>query len=101
CSELDAMGRKMGYQKGDIIKAINGKKISLDTIEEVLKNLLEEGEVGDKLVVEVLREGKKDKKKAKKLKGSLFETSEVTRYSLEENFDATDEQIALRKAWMG
>ncbi|MCV9388891.1 M61 family metallopeptidase [Reichenbachiella ulvae] len=99
-SKANAFGREMGYQQGDIFLEFDGEDIDISNYQELFAAYKENHEVGDKIKIIVLRENEDGELKKVKLKARAIEV-EVTKDSkISLNPDATEEQLALRKAWL-
>ncbi|WP_152620297.1 M61 family metallopeptidase [Pedobacter lusitanus] len=98
---MDDFGRKMGYQKGDELISINGKNIpDVSEIQQFLNNLLENMKEGDKLTVVVSRKDSNGKATEVTLSQPV-EVHEEKKYNVLKEFPVqSDEQKALRKAWL-
>ncbi len=97
--EMNEFGKKMKYKTGDEIVSINGEELSMSNYKTVFNNLKNIKE-GEKVTITVARK-KKGKEKLKKLSAkAVLEEREITNV-LEVNPEATPEQVALRKAWLG
>ena len=94
---LDAFGRDMiGFQKGDLIKSWDGQELTLENINEVLGAYAATAKEGNNLTVVVIRNGKEIKL-----------STEITPIDVEKEHvimlseNPSEEQLALRKAWLG
>lgn len=103
-NSIDAMntfGQNMGYEEGDIIYAFDGVKIDIENYEDEFMAFKERHTVGDKIQAVVMRKNEKGKLKKVKLSAEAIEVDVKTSSSLEINFTASEEQLALRNAWVG
>lgn len=97
---MNEFGKKMGYKNNDEIVSVNGVEINLDNAEEVLENFKKITNPGDKIEVIVARK-KKGNFKNKKLKAKAISVNRNKKFIIEVNSDATEEQLQLRKSWLG
>ena len=99
-SEINEFGQAMGYQDGDEFVSFNGVEVTPQGFADIVKNYRENFNIGDEVKVVVAR--KVDgKEKQVKLKANARTVSVDVSNSIEINSQATSEQIALRKAWVG
>jgi predicted metalloprotease with PDZ domain len=96
---VNAFGTAMGYQKGDIPVSLNGKAITLETIDQVAADFAAHAKEGKKVVMKIkrLEDGKW---KSKKLKGKLFKVTVAKKHVLTPVANPSPEQVRLRKAWI-
>tara|TARA_Y100000589_G_scaffold317298_1_gene343086 strand:+ start:18139 stop:19968 length:1830 start_codon:yes stop_codon:yes gene_type:complete len=97
--DMNEFGKAMKYKVGDEIVSINGEELTMENYQSVfdkLKNVKE----GEKITVVVARK-KKGKEKLKKLSAKAMLVEKEEKNILEINPNATPEQVALRKAWLG
>jgi predicted metalloprotease with PDZ domain len=97
---MNEFGKKMGYQNNDEIVSLNGTEISMTNAKEEITKFKKETKAGDKVEIVVARKAK-GAYKNKKLKGKAVSISKTKKYIIELNKDATEKQLALRKAWLG
>ncbi|MEO1437758.1 MAG: hypothetical protein AAFV80_19620, partial [Bacteroidota bacterium] len=93
---LDDFGKAIGFKQNDVLKSWGGEALTIQTINEVLTDFFINAKEGDDLVIGVTRGGEEVDLKTKVI---LVESEEKHGFELMEA--ATDEQIALRKAWLG
>lgn len=99
--QLDDFGKKLKVKEGDEILTFNTKKISLENMQEILGNYLQNTKAGDKLILEVIRKDKKGNEKIKTLKAKVKPIMVTEHDVLEVNEKATEQQITARKEWLG
>ncbi len=100
---IDAMnvfGKEMGYQEGDIIVQFDGVDIDIENYEEEFQAFKDRHQVGDEITAIVLRKDEKGRLKKKKLSAKAVDIQITTDDDLYIEHDATEEQIALRRAWV-
>lgn len=98
-SNMNEFGNAIGYQKGDIIKTLNGEEMTLENGQQLINDFTANTEVGDKVKIGVEREIK-GKMKTKKLKAKAMTVSNVQRFYVAKDDDATAEQLKIREAWL-
>lgn len=92
-SQVNAMGKAMGYQVGDVIETINGETVTAETFQSVLEKYRKTVRSGDPVEVAIKRHGN-----AMTLKGSAF-VSDI--YNLKPIPSPTAKQLAVQNAWFG
>lgn len=92
-SQLNAMGRAMGYQPGDILESINGETVTAANFQTVLDKYKKTVRGGDPVEVIVGRNGS-----SLTLKGSAFA---MDVYSLKPIASPTPKQQLVQNAWFG
>ncbi len=97
---MNAFGVEMGYQQGDEFVSINDEEVSPAGFQQLVENYRANVEAGDKVKVVVMRNVNGRDKKVK-LKAKAITISVDLADSIEINLEATPEQLALRKAWVG
>ncbi|MES2389134.1 MAG: peptidase M61 [Bacteroidota bacterium] len=99
-SQMNDVGKKLGYKEGDVIMSINGIDLPMTKFSAGIAEWKQTAKEGDKMVVVVQRlKGKKIKTKKLKAKATLVSVKQ--RYVLEEDPKANAAQLNVRKAWMG
>lgn len=102
--ELDDFGKQMGYQEGDKLLAINGQQLSLENVVDIITSLKEQGQAGDTLAVEILRQpedGEESQGEQKLLlQGTMPVRTNVRYHVFEPVEDAAKRQQQLRAAWL-
>jgi predicted metalloprotease with PDZ domain len=98
---MNDFGKKMGYQKGDELLSVNGKKIpEISEVKLFLDKLRENLKEGDQLTIVVLRKDSTGKANEVTLSQPV-EVNEEKKYNVLKEFpELTAEQKALRKAWL-
>ncbi len=98
---LDSFGQDLGFKEGDQLVEWNGSEVTIENLRDILDAYRAETEVGDKVIVKVLRE-KKGKEKVVKLKGKAIMTTRTSTDVLvaADISELTPEQKAFRKAWI-
>ncbi len=97
---MNDFGNKLNLQTGDVLLEWNGDKISLDTFSEVMEKFYTDTKKGDKVEVMVRRESN-GKIKKKKLRAKAMVVTVPIKYELSLEENPTEDQIAIRTAWLG
>ncbi|MCA6364706.1 MAG: peptidase M61 [Bacteroidetes bacterium] len=100
--EPNAFAREMGYQRGDEILSVNGKKVTLNNAAAVLGSFVEKAmtKPGYKIKMKVRREREDGSSYTVKLKGRMHPVEVNRRHVLTPSNDATPAQLKLRKSWI-
>ena len=99
-SSVNAFGKALGYKINDELLAINGEDLDMANIQEQLEQYKANTKSGEKVEVTVGRKVK-GKMKRKKLKGKAITIEKTKKFVIEFNENASEEQLELRKAWLG
>lgn len=98
--DINEFGKKMKYKIGDELLSFNGEAINGKNFAEIFERFFTKSQIGDKLVIEVVRrKGKKEK--VKKLSAKIKPALVVDTNVLNINKDAGLKQILARNAWLG
>ncbi len=92
---LNSFGEAMGFEVGDIIKKWNHKEVTLMTINEIFGAFIFSAKPGDALHVVVERDGTEIE-----LQGIVLPVKVERNHGIRLDEHATDEQKALRSAWL-
>jgi predicted metalloprotease with PDZ domain len=99
-SKMNDFGKALGYQLGDEILSVNGKKISPMAFRLYRQEWLKKVKQGDKVKIEVMRKTDNGKTVKKTLKAKAFK-SEVRYYNtIDYSPSANEQQLKIRKAWL-
>ena len=99
-NDMNAFGKDLDLQVGDVLLEWNGEKITLETFSDVMQSYYSEIEEGDKVTVLVRREVKGKTKEVKlKAKSMLVKSSQ--RHQLEIIENPSPEQQKVRAFWLG
>lgn len=99
-SNMNDFGKKMGYQTGDVLMAINGQDVTATTAPKIIAQQVTNAEVGAPLEVTVNRKDKKGNLVTQKLTGTITQTPVETQHLLRLDPAATEQQKQLRQAWL-
>lgn len=97
---MDAFGKKIGFRDGDEFMKLNGKDLSLDSLETVFSRFFEEVQVGDKVEFLLRRTRPNGKSKLITRSARMIYVEYTQKYVIERIPDATEKQQAIRKAWL-
>ena len=97
---MNEFGKTLGYKTNDEIVSINGVEVSMGNAKEVMDNYKKNTNSGDKVEVVVARKSGGEYKN-KKLKAKAVVVENKKKYLIKFDDNATAEQLALRKAWLG
>jgi predicted metalloprotease with PDZ domain len=99
-SGLNPLGKKMGYQIGDVIYNVNGMDINPDNFNEVKKTIGDKIKEGDPLEIKIGRKNAGGVMETTTLKADFIPMPVRIDGKLELMPDPTPEQAAVRKAWL-
>lgn len=97
---MDAFGKKIGFRDGDEFMKLNGKDLSLDSLEAVFSRFFEEVQVGDKVEFQLRRTKPNGKSKLITRSARMIYVEYTQKYVIERIPEATEKQLAIRKAWL-
>lgn len=98
-NSLDDFGKSLGLEVGDEIASWDGKPVTLDNFEEIMHTFKQERNEGDKFKIVILK--KNNDYKAKTIKTRAVTTERKRQNVFEKMENPTQEQLALRKSWIG
>ncbi len=96
---VNDFGKEMGYQKGDIPVSLNGQKITLANLDEIVNDYAANAKDGSKVIMKIKRQ-ENGKWKTKKLKGTMHKVTVTKKHILTPMANPTPQQLKLRKAWI-
>lgn len=99
-SGMNDLGRSMGYQPGDRLKAFNGKELSFQNFQPVVNALFKNSKPGDSLVVTVIRKDETGKENNIDLVGKMKKYPVMKNNVLTYMNNADTQQLALRNEWL-
>jgi predicted metalloprotease with PDZ domain len=102
-ANLNELGRALGFQEGDILIQINGEDIpdlATPEVGQFLQRQLMNLEEGKDISYTVLRKDSNGEEKRTVLKAPVTKVKIAQRHLLAPNPQATEEQLALREAWL-
>lgn len=99
---IDPFGKDiMGFQGGDLLHKWQGQELTISSIQSVMGQHQMGSKEGDALEVIVLRKNDAGDYQEVTLNGVLKKVPVTVKHVLLPKADATPEQMALRKAWLG
>lgn len=99
-SGMDKFGKKVGFKTGDEFLKVNGKEITLETIEATFADFFSTLKEGDKVEFELLRTSKSGKSK-KLVKSAKMIMVDYTEKDVIEILPVlSEEQTIIRNAWL-
>jgi predicted metalloprotease with PDZ domain len=100
-SEMNAMGKSMGYKVNDEILEVNEIPLTILNARDVITSFSMNAKKDDKLKVKVMRKNWRGKMREKTLKAKLIPVKIVDEFIFRVNPDASPRQVAIRASWMG
>ncbi len=97
---MNEFGKALGYQKGDEIDKINGKKIGLMEFRMFRQQWMKNVKEGDQIKITVYRKSPEGKSAKKVLKAKVFRSDVRFYNTIEFRTSADPEQLRIRKAWL-
>jgi predicted metalloprotease with PDZ domain len=97
----DVFGKQLGFQGGDLLYKWQGQELTVASLQSVLGQHQMGSKEGDELEVVVLRKNDAGVYEEVTMKGTLAKVAVKVKHALVPMLDATPEQLALRKAWLG
>lgn len=98
---IDEFGKSIGLKKGDQYTKINKQALELSKIQSIIENLMSKAKEGDDIEIEVARKDDSGNEKLVTLKGKVMMVEREGKPEVNLAKNPTDEQLRLRKAWMG
>ncbi len=99
-SKVNEFGKKLGYQKGDILQTINGKDVSAQNFSKSVGDLYKSARVGDSLAIVIQRKNESGTLETITL-SSLMQKIPIRKYNvLVFKTDATEDQKKLQDNWL-
>ena len=100
-SNLDAVGKELGYKVGDQVIKINGIEMTIGIIQKFFADFQKNAKEGDPLEIVVARKGDDGKVSNVTLKSKLRYSGDMKKvYSLSIMDNPTESQLAVRKSWL-
>jgi predicted metalloprotease with PDZ domain len=101
-SGIDPFGKDIiGFKGGDLLYKWQGEELTIASLQSVLGQHQMGSKEGDDLSVVVLRQDDSGQYKEVELSGALKKVPVKAKHVLLPKENATPEQLALRKAWLG
>ncbi len=99
-SDVNDFGKEMGYQDGDILLSMNGKKMDASNAGKVISDYMSTVKTGKKLKMKVRRKMENGSYKTITLKSKIHPVKITQRHLLAPQENLTEKQKKLRKAWI-
>ena len=100
-ANIDEFGKSIGLKQGDQYTKINKEVLEISKIQSIITNLYSTAKEGDDIEIEVARKDETGKEKLVTLKGKVKKVEVDAPAEVRLAKDATEEQLRLRKSWMG
>ena len=97
---MNEFGEKMGYEKGDVIMAVNGHNATIQNMNQLISQYLLNVPVGTNIEVTVARRNSNGKLINKNLNGKVMQTPVITQHALRPDLQASEKQKQLFNAWL-
>ncbi|MBX7044612.1 MAG: peptidase M61 [Ignavibacteria bacterium] len=99
--DIDDFGKSIGLQRGDQFVKLNKETLEISKLQSIIENFFSKAKEGDAIEIEVARKDADGNEKLVTLKGKVMKTEKEGKPEVKLIKDPTDEQLRLRKAWMG
>jgi len=99
--DIDEFGKSIGLKQGDQFTKINGKALEVSKIQSTLNDFFTKAKEGEDVEIEVARTDSDGSEKLVTLKGKMKMVTAEGKPEVKLAKNPTDEQLRLRKAWMG
>lgn len=99
-NDMNSFGKEMGYEVGDELVEFNGEAVTPLNLQDIVENYRSSVGAGDKVKAVVARQVN-GKEKNIKLKGKAITVMVTVESSITIDPEASEEQLALRRAWVG
>ncbi len=101
-TNLDEVGKALGFKVGDELNKFNGKELKLTDLKQVFQNYFESVKEGDAMAFEVYRPKRKvGKYKVKLLKAQAKKIKTIHKNQIKFKDTLTEKQKQTIKAWVG
>jgi predicted metalloprotease with PDZ domain len=97
---MDDFGKALAYKTNDELISLNGIEIDMNKVETQLSEFKKKTKEGDKVEIVVARK-EKGVMKNKRLKAKAIYVEKRKKFYIEFNDKATEQQLHLRKSWLG
>ncbi len=99
-NNMSEFGKKVGYEVGDEFISLNGKPLTMETVQEVIGDFRENAKEGDPFEVVLMRKNNKGEFVEKKLSAVLEANESIMTNVLRLVDNPTEAQLKLREAWL-
>lgn len=100
-ASIDEIGRSLGFRMGDELVSFYGKKLTPDNVRDVITEYLDKAKDDEVLKVIIMRKDEKGKMKKIKVKTRVRQIEVVEKNLIFPSKKASEEQLKIRKAWIG
>jgi len=100
-SDINSFGRALGFQMGDEIISINGKKLEIGNLGDLTEEFYANTKEGDKVKVEIARPLEDDSYREMKLKAKAQKALVTRKHRFQIQSDPGPEKLVLRQSWLG
>jgi predicted metalloprotease with PDZ domain len=97
---INDFGRAMGYQKGDLLVKMNGKKIAPTQFRNMREKWYVKAHEGETLRISILRINERGRLAKKVLKAKVFKSDTRTYNVIKFEEKPNEEQQLIKKAWL-
>ena len=97
---MDAFGKKLAYQKGDELMSLNGETLTLGNANMLVQKYYTTVKEGDIIRIQVNRKNAQGKMETVTLSAPAKKVEKTELHKLIIDPNPTQEQLALRKAWL-
>jgi len=99
--DIDDFGKSIGLKQGDQFTKLNGKALETSKIQSIIGDFFTKAREGDDVEIEVARTDSDGNEKLVMLKGKVKMVSVDSKPEIKLSKNPTEEQLRLRKGWMG
>lgn len=99
--DIDDFGKSIGLKQGDQFTKLNGKALETSKIQAIIGDFFSKAREGDDVEIEVARTDANGNEKLVMLKGKVKMVSVDSKPEIKLSKNPTEEQLRLRKGWMG
>jgi predicted metalloprotease with PDZ domain len=97
---MNALGRTLGYMKGDEFDSINGKELTAQNANDVINGLYASAKAGDSLIIKIIRKDANGKDAPFELKAAMQKFPVIKNNVLTFSGSPSPEQLMIRNAWL-
>jgi len=99
--DIDEFGKSLGLKQGDQYTKVNGKELEVSKIQSIINDFFTKAVEGEDVEIEVARKDADGNEKLVLLKGKMKMVTAEGKPEVKLSKNPTEEQLRLRKAWMG
>nr|MBP9192718.1 peptidase M61 [Ignavibacteria bacterium] len=99
--DIDEFGKSLGLKQGDQYTKVNGKALEVSKIQSIINDFFTKAVEGEDVEIEVARKDADGNEKLVLLKGKMKMVTAEGKPEVKLSKNPTEEQLRLRKAWMG